>query len=316
MLLFCFASADALQEEQLTEQMEKFCLACREKQGSEVRLGVSPVVETPEQLHLAYSEALRLVYDSFYHQECILFTQDTVEKWRSAPATPTDTWLKRISGFLFHEQTDELYQALDAFFEECGHLSPNICIHVVSDVLRQCVELVESTCQPKSGEELAEMLARVEQSDSFDQLCSLSRELFGVCHRLLNESEQQRSLLRGQRIIHQVCEMIEKEYRHPGFSLQDAADGVALSTGYLGRLFKQTAGQSFVEALTACRLKAAARMLVETDTPVAVISREVGMENASYFSTVFRKAYGMSPSLYRETNQSATQKQQEGETKE
>ena len=60
----------------------------------------------------------------------------------------------------------------------------------------------------------------------------------------------------------------------------------------------------------------AARMLVETDTPVAVISREVGMENASYFSTVFRKAYGMSPSLYRETNQSATQKQQEGETKE
>ena len=315
-LLFCFASADALQEEQLTEQMEKFCLACREKQGSEVRLGVSPVVETPEQLHLAYSEALRLVYDSFYHQERILFTQDTVEKWRSAPATPTDTWLKRISGFLFHEQTDELYQALDAFFEECGHLSPNICIHVVSDVLRQCVELVESTCQPKSGEELAEMLARVEQSNSFDQLCSLSRELFGVCHRLLNESEQQRSLLRGQRIIHQVCEMIEKEYRHPGFSLQDAADGVSLSAGYLGRLFKQTAGQSFVEALTACRLKAAARMLVETDTPVAVISREVGMENASYFSTVFRKAYGMSPSLYRETNQSAAQKQQEGETKE
>lgn len=315
-LLFCFASADALQEEQLTEQMEKFCLACRKKQGSEVRLGVSPVVETPEQLHLAYSEALRLVYDSFYHQERILFTQDTVEKWRSAPATPTDTWLKRISGFLFHEQTDELYQALDAFFEECGHLSPNICIHVVSDVLRQCVELVESTCQPKSGEELAEMLARVEQSNSFDQLCSLSRELFGVCHRLLNESEQQRSLLRGQRIIHQVCEMIEKEYRHPGFSLQDAADGVSLSAGYLGRLFKQTAGQSFVEALTACRLKAAARMLVETDTPVAVISLEVGMENASYFSTVFRKAYGMSPSLYRETNQSATQKQQEGETKE
>ena len=91
---------------------------------------------------------------------------------------------------------------------------------------------------------------------------------------------------------------------------------IALSAGYLGRLFKQTAGQSFVEALTACRLKAAARMLVETDTPVAVISREVGMENASYFSTVFRKAYGMSPSLYRETNQSATQKQQEGETKE
>ena len=176
----------------------------------------------------------------------------------------------------------------------------------------------KSTCQPKSGEELAEMLARVEQSDSFDQLCSLSRELFGVCRRT---AERKRAAAqpaaRGERIIHQVCEMIEKEYRHPGFSLQDAAaDGVSLSAGYLGRLFKQTAGQSFVEALTACRLKAAARMLVETDTPVAVISREVGLENASYFSTVFRKAYGMSPSLYRETNQSAAQKQPEGETKE
>ena len=37
----------------------------------------------------------------------------------------------------------------------------------------------------------------------------------------------------------------------------------------LGRLFKQTAGQSFVEALTACRLKAAARMLVEEAITVA-----------------------------------------------
>lgn len=306
-LLFCFKSTYPMQTDRLTECFEKFCHACRGKQESEVRLGVSVMVEAPEQLHAAYNEALRLVGDSFYHQERLVFTQSTVEKWRFTPASPTDMWLKKIFSFLFQEQIEELYQALDDFLEESSHLSPNICIHVVSDVLRQCVEMVESTCQTTRKEGLTEMLNKVEQADSFSQLCSQSRRLLGVCYQLLNESEQQHRLLRGQRIIHRVCEMAEKEYSCPSLSLQEVAEEVSLSVGYLGRLFKQTTGKTFVEYLTGCRLKAAAQMLSDTDIPISVISKEVGMESAAYFSTIFRKEYGMSPSMYRKANQAVTE---------
>lgn len=185
---------------------------------------------------------------------------------------------------------------------------------MVCDVLHQCIELVQSTCQPQNAGELTQLLEQIEQASTFNCMHDMSMELFSLCHRLLNESEQQRSLLRGQRIIHQVCDLVQKRYTDPSFSLQDAADAVSLSSGYLGRLFKQTTGQSFAEYLTACRLQVAEKKLLETDIPITIISKEIGMENASYFSTVFRKTYGMSPSLFRETaNTKKNPVQQEGE---
>lgn len=296
-LVFCF---DHVQPDALSSGFGRFCQACRDKHGSAVRLGISAVVDSPELLHLAYTEALRLSSDAFYHQERMLFTPDSSASWRTAPATPTNTWVNRMSGLLFHEQPNDVHQTLEEMLAECAQLPPNFCIHVVCDVLRQCAELVGSTCQGKGTEELAALLEQLEQAASYAQLHRLSLLIVDKCHQLLNESEQQRSLLHGQRIVRQVCQLIEKRYQSPAFSLQDAADEVSLSAGYLGRLFKQTTGQSFAEYLTACRLREAERLLTQTDTPIALISSQIGMENASYFSTVFRKAYGISPSLFRE----------------
>ncbi|MDD7253727.1 MAG: AraC family transcriptional regulator, partial [Firmicutes bacterium] len=43
----------------------------------------------------------------------------------------------------------------------------------------------------------------------------------------------------------------------------------------------------------------AAKLILESDAKNYVIARKVGYEDANYFSYVFKKAYGMSPSKYR-----------------
>lgn len=108
-LVFCFDGPQGFPSEAM---FEKFCQACRQQHNSQVRLGLSDVVDKPDLLHLAYQEALRVSADFFYHEDRILFTTASASPLRSTPSTPTNNWISRISGFLFHEQTDELNQVL------------------------------------------------------------------------------------------------------------------------------------------------------------------------------------------------------------
>ncbi|SEW36813.1 AraC-type DNA-binding protein [Chitinophaga sp. YR573] len=57
--------------------------------------------------------------------------------------------------------------------------------------------------------------------------------------------------------------------------------------------------QQYVED---ARMEEAKRQLVQTHLPIADISRNVGYSDSNYFSTVFRKKYGMSPTHYRNTH--------------
>lgn len=53
------------------------------------------------------------------------------------------------------------------------------------------------------------------------------------------------------------------------------------------------------EYLTDYRMDKAARMLVETDDKSYVIAQNVGYADPNYFSYVFKRKYGVSPSRYR-----------------
>ena len=58
-------------------------------------------------------------------------------------------------------------------------------------------------------------------------------------------------------------------------------------------------GQSFVMYLTNVRMEAALELLNNTQDKTYVIAEKVGYAEPNYFSCVFRKKYGMSPTKYR-----------------
>ena len=64
-------------------------------------------------------------------------------------------------------------------------------------------------------------------------------------------------------------------------------------------LFKKETGQSFVAYLTGYRMEKAARMLVETSEKSYMIAKSVGYTDPNYFTYVFKRQYGVSPSKYR-----------------
>lgn len=83
-------------------------------------------------------------------------------------------------------------------------------------------------------------------------------------------------------------------------SVADVADELGYTEAYFCRLFKQYSGQSFVSYLTEFRIREAKRLLDETTDSIREIGRQVGYPDPNYFTRVFRKVTGITPSEYRQ----------------
>ncbi|EGW35915.1 response regulator [Desulfosporosinus sp. OT] len=100
------------------------------------------------------------------------------------------------------------------------------------------------------------------------------------------------------RVINKACEYIA-ENCHKNISLEEVAQTVHLSRFYFSRLFKQEKGCNFVDYISNVRIDRAKLLLKNTDYNGVRIAAEVGYQDASYFSRVFRQATDMTPNQYR-----------------
>lgn len=95
---------------------------------------------------------------------------------------------------------------------------------------------------------------------------------------------------------------INQNYYNPSLSFSDVAKYIHTNTAYLSRVFKQEMGIGISEYMNRLRVEQAARLLRETDIRVAQAAEKVGIEDARYFSSLFKRYAGTSPSLYRKNH--------------
>ena len=82
-------------------------------------------------------------------------------------------------------------------------------------------------------------------------------------------------------------------------SLQRVADYMNLSAHYMSKLFKRETGENFSTYLTRCRMEEAKDRIQYTDENLIAIAYELGFNEPNYFSRVFKKIEGITPSQYR-----------------
>ena len=82
-------------------------------------------------------------------------------------------------------------------------------------------------------------------------------------------------------------------------ALDDIASHVCLSPSRLGHLFRAEMGVNIVRWLEDQRVTLAKDLLQNSYTPIAKVASQIGYEDPMYFSRVFRKRVGMTPSEYR-----------------
>ena len=115
----------------------------------------------------------------------------------------------------------------------------------------------------------------------------------------LNQSIQMTTIDSGKAAINKAKWLVKEKYQNPDLSIEDISQELFLSSAYFSSIFKKETGQSFVSYLTNERLKQAAHLLETTADKSYIIAEKVGYSEPNYFSYVFKKHYGLSPSKYR-----------------
>ncbi|WP_026021452.1 response regulator [Paenibacillus senegalensis] len=108
-----------------------------------------------------------------------------------------------------------------------------------------------------------------------------------------------RSQESGPGLIEKAKRYIDAHYQHD-IGIEEVAEHVEISFSYFCTLFKQTAGCTFLEYLTRFRIGKACQLLRESEVKVFQIASLVGYQDPRYFTQVFKKMMGMTPSEYRE----------------
>ncbi|PYI53894.1 response regulator transcription factor [Paenibacillus flagellatus] len=135
--------------------------------------------------------------------------------------------------------------------------------------------------------------AKLEKSVSVKELLCTIDELVQEC---LNA--------RVAKKTSELLMMSAKDYihRHLGndLGIEELADHLGISCSYFSLLFKQQYGETFVEYVTRQRMETAKSLLLMTDKSVTQIGKTVGYAERRYFTKVFHKFWGMTPTELRE----------------
>jgi len=105
------------------------------------------------------------------------------------------------------------------------------------------------------------------------------------------------------RLIQRIVAYLDVHY-FEDLSLIDVATRYHLDPSYLSKLFKTVTAENFIEYVTRKRMEKASELLSSSDRKISDISELVGYDNQRYFSQVFKKAMGLTPSEYREMRMS------------
>ncbi len=100
--------------------------------------------------------------------------------------------------------------------------------------------------------------------------------------------------------IKEAKEYILENYKRD-ISLDDVAEKIDISPYYFSKLFKEETGENFIDYLTSLRIIKAEELLKNSDISIKEICFEVGYRDPNYFSRIFKKNIGITPTEFRES---------------
>jgi AraC-like DNA-binding protein len=97
-------------------------------------------------------------------------------------------------------------------------------------------------------------------------------------------------------IVNDILQYLSVNYMKQ-ISLYRLAHNMYLSPVYISKIFKEETGESPINHLIRIRLTKARELLAAGDMPIKAVARNVGYDDAFYFSKLYKKYYGIPPSM-------------------
>ena len=249
-----------------------------------------------------FAEASRILSYRYLCPKEHILSESSIRDFRKNDGPETDTRKKeidpqRIRSFLSNGEGEEIDRFIDQLLQSVGEDAfsmPLFCRYLTLTAYFVATEYLDSIgCRADSFWPLE--LRPKDNESSPEEARQYARDVMRQAIELRDgeSRKQQRNLLT------QAINFIDKHYPDEFISLDRVAREVNISPNYFSAMFSQEVGQTFVEYLTGKRISEAKRMLRQTDKRSSEIAFAVGYKDPHYFSFVFKKVSGCTPSEYR-----------------
>ena len=110
--------------------------------------------------------------------------------------------------------------------------------------------------------------------------------------------EYSKEIEKSQTIIDKAKKYVQEHYKED-ITRNDVSASVFITPDYLGKIFKVEMGISIKEYINYYRIEKAKELLKNPKVSISMVATEVGFDNFSYFSTIFKKFTNTSPQAFR-----------------
>lgn len=192
---------------------------------------------------------------------------------------------------------EEVPYFIDEMFQKLDHSA------VKSRIFRQYIVMDAYFCVAEFVEEIGLSRDEVEPMDVASDVLSSIEYSKEYIVRIIQKAIDERDQVSGNKykdLMDDVKAYIEAHYVEEDLTLNHLAAHVNFSPNHFSMIFSQQTGQPFIKYLTDFRMNKAKELLRCTGKKSSEIGLEVGYKDPHYFSALFRKTQGMTPTQYRE----------------
>ncbi|MBR0228482.1 MAG: response regulator [Clostridia bacterium] len=177
----------------------------------------------------------------------------------------------------------------------------NACIPLDGNYLRSEVLMTAFRIIQEAGGDPQKVLEPVwldRSTAGLDDLEGYISRALAVMHRAIKFRESNGSV-KGNPAVNKARRYLESNFTNPNLTFQDVVDYVAMSSSHFSTLFSQTTGMTFTKYLIDLRMAKARELLYSTSMRSSEIAYAVGYNDPHYFSYLFKKCSGVTPSEFR-----------------
>ncbi|CAM3474386.1 response regulator [Paenibacillus lupini] len=290
------SSAETVSEEIWAKQLARNILSnLADGYGLDCTIGLSGRACQWTELSKAYSQATAAAKQRLFLGTGKVIAYSELTAAKEDGGTPIKVSQSHIHTLLYGLQTKELNEYVGSLFDQLGQRKDPDLVQIISLELL----MILTSMWPDVSNDQDQVLHLKKQY--FDQLSKLetikqSREWF-----IQAFAELQDHMIRiynsDRNSIVKATQYIQQHYQQE-ISLQSISQFVHLSKNYFANLFKKEVGESFLEYVTRVRIEKA-KVLLAGEMKAAEVGQLVGIPDPKYFSKVFKKITGATPSEYR-----------------
>ena len=239
-----------------------------------------------------------LVAESCILDSSLLMQEGAAEQedFRISAVNPEQIDRTKMQEFLRTGDLDEVVYFVDEFFGKLdgGAMKSRIFRqYITMDAYFSIVDFLKGLGLQKD---------EIEAPDQDSSILQDEKSAMDYIVRIMDKAlvlREKRASSRYEDVVSEVIHYIEDNYAQEELSLNLLASHVNFSPNHLSMIFSQQTGQTLIRYLTDYRMNRAKELLRCSSKKSSVISMEVGYKDPHYFSYLFKKTQGMTPTQYR-----------------